>query len=95
MPFFLILGSFWEVNLGIFAFSYFPFLLLKCVEFIDVDSKLIKYSEIEQLILPHSLLMSSQLISYLIKPNIATGNIIKQNHVKVKSNYKDDVYLIN
>ncbi len=57
--------------------------------------KLIKYSEIEQLILPHSLLMSSQLISYLIKPNIATGNIIKQNHVKVKSNYKDDVYLIN
>ena len=29
--FFLILGSFWEVNLGSFAFSYFPFLLLKCV----------------------------------------------------------------
>ena len=28
---FLILGSFWEVNLGSFAFSYFPFLLLKCV----------------------------------------------------------------
>lgn len=58
------------------------------------SGKIVKYTEIEQLILPQSLLMSSQLINYLIKPNIAAGNIFKQNKVKMKSNYKDDYYLI-
>lgn len=58
------------------------------------SGKFVKYAEIEQLVLPQSLLMSSQIIHYLIKPNICDGNIIKQNVAKMKSNYKDDYYLI-
>ena len=56
--------------------------------------KIIAYDEIEKAILPQSLLMSSQIINYLIKPNIASGNIVKQNKVNTKSNYKNDSYLI-
>ena len=58
------------------------------------SGKIVKYTDIEQLVLPQSLLMSSQLINYLIKPNIEAGTIIKQNKAKTKSNYKDDYYLI-
>ena len=58
------------------------------------SGKIVKYTDIEQLVLPQSLLMSSQLINYLIKPNIEAGAIIKQNKAKTKSNYKDDYYLI-
>ena len=56
--------------------------------------KIVPYDEIENVILPQSLLMSSQIINYLIKPNIDIGNIVKQNQVKTKSNYKNDSYLI-
>ena len=58
------------------------------------SGKIVKYTDIEQLVLPQSLLMSSQLIHYLIKPNINTGNIVKQNKTKTKINYKNDYYLI-
>ena len=56
--------------------------------------QILSYDEIESIILCHSLLMSTQLLTYVIKPKIASGHLIKQNKVAKSSNYKKDSYLI-
>lgn len=51
------------------------------------------YAQIEHLILGHSLLMSSQIINYVIKPKITARQLVKQN-LNGKSNYRQDSYYI-
>ena len=57
--------------------------------------KTLSFSEISDFILPISMLRSTDLIEYLLKPAIARKKITKLNQVKNKSNYKEDFYLIN
>ncbi len=59
----------------------------------NYGGQILAYSDIESIILGHSLLMTTQLLTYVIKPKIASKQLIKQNKVK-SSNYKKDSYLI-
>lgn len=54
----------------------------------------LSYKQICDIILPVSMLKSTHIIKYLLKPAIEKGEIIKLNKVENKTNYKDDFYKI-
>lgn len=56
-------------------------------------NKTVTYQQLSEFILARSILMSSQIISYILKPYIAQGKIIKKN-LGNKSNYTKDSYYI-
>lgn len=55
--------------------------------------KEISYDKIEHYALEHSLLKSSHIISYIIKPMLAEGKLIKRN-LAAKNNFKKDNYIV-
>lgn len=57
-------------------------------------NKILSYNEICDIILPRSMLKSSHIINFLIKPGISSGYVVKLNRVNNKLNYKDDFYQI-
>lgn len=57
------------------------------------NGKEIAYSTIERYVLERSLLKSSHIIKYIIKPMLADGKLIK-NNLAGKSNYKSDSYWV-
>ncbi len=54
----------------------------------------LSYKEICDIILPRSMLKSSHIIKYLLKPAIESGDVKKLNKVGNKLNFKEDFYQI-
>jgi hypothetical protein len=60
----------------------------------NFNSKCMSYEEIEMFLIENSMLSSSQIIDNVLKPLIASKQIVKKDLVQRKSNYKNDSYEI-
>ncbi len=58
------------------------------------SSKCLGYEEIEVFLIENTMLSTSHIINYVIKPLIKRGKMQKKNIVENKSNYKKDIYEI-
>ena len=63
-------------------------LLMKC------NGAILKYTDIEILLIEKSMLKEGQILKHVIKPLIAEGKIIKLNEVSSVRNFKDDSYKV-